>query len=885
LFNDQKLLVITTGEDHYVRFWDTSFNLISEYNMSKEFPEISYATGGRTKDISIQSLDIYACQPPPTLNIDNIETTGYEKDGAKLLIATRNGAVIEISLGTKLEGLQATPGEIGMDIEKPGEIYEKKETYQQLKNLQFHPNTVLSSHASQVISGAGRAAEDILYQRKLRFALHPIKPLMVTVGYDHDLIFWNTVTNTSIYSGTLEQPPSCLRFSPDGKYLVTGFETGLVQICTIGEEPNKKSKKGRGELPDHRGRKDDDKKDEKKNMADKDGLSAIIYKVEQAIQEPNWNVLNIVFSKRGKYMAISYLNKKEPEDGEEKVTGIVNIYKLSEAEQGKKDIKEKLYQKWQVVKSTACSNLVPAVFHGCYFMFFSKDDRYLFLNFQQFDKYNLRENDDKERNYLVWDLEHDQKQDNIEMINDTEIGVLLFPNHVNGIYRYHEKYLEKQKQVESGAIVKNPIVSSMQSLPFDEGDEEFLVLGTTRGDINLVNKACLFVGQAQSVEALRGDQYCLAKSYSAHCSPVDNLEFSSLKGNKLFTSGEGDEVIFEWTVNRGEKSWELDHTDYRMEMEDMFLREVEKKSEYKKIIAEMLESRNQIIELQQNIDTSVEPEISLKLEKIIGRKAFNRRNNVYYTANNHLLFSAASMLVMINIPPEGLDITEESKQIFFKEKFLEIDGGDAESTSPEVSTFTLSPDRRYVCVGTLQKKAKLVTWELTTNTFVKEWTLENCAVIMNIKYSGDKKRLACIALTESYSQVVMLIDNNTGEILGSTEFTYSVPFRIKEIDFLPKSNEEFVTLGLQHLSHWKLKGGLLIFEELPIENPREMMKKAGIQRIEHERNRRKEKNKNAIEMKDGEEVFPLEVTFMAIIFLFDELMITGGDDGYVRTVY
>lgn len=425
-------------------------------------------------------------------------------------------------------------------------------------------------------------------------------------------------------------------------------------------------------------------------------------------------------------------------------------------------------------------------------------------------------------------------------------------------------------------MLKNPIVSAMQSML-----KQFIVLGTTRGDINIANNVCLTVDNSQMVEALRSDQYCLAKSYSAHCSPVDNIEFSELAGRRLYTSSEGDEAVFEWTVTLGEKSWELDHTDYKMDMEDMFLREVEKKSEYKKIIAEMLESRNQIIELQQNIDTSVEPEISLRLEKIIGRKAFNRRNNVYYTANNHLLFSAASLLVMINIPPEGLEITDENKSLFFKEKFLEIDRGDAESTSPEVSTFTLSPDRRYVCVGTLQKKAKLITWELTTNTFVKEWTLENCCVVMNIKYSGDKKRLACVALTENYSQLVMLLDNGTGEILGSTEFAYSVPFRIKEVEFLPKSNEEFVTLGLQHLSHWKLNGGLLTFQELPIENPREMMKKAGIQRIEHERNRRKEKNKNAIEMKDGEEVFPLEVTFMAIIFLFDELMITGGDDGYV----
>jgi WD40 repeat protein len=313
----------------------------------------------------------------------------------------------------------------------------------------------MSNHSSQVMTSFSKAHEEILNQRKLKFTLHPTKPLMVSIGYDNDLVFWNTITHTSVYSDTLPQVPSCLRFSPDGKYLATGFESGLVQICTIGEDNQKKSKKS-SELPQGRPRRPDRmddgesklKKEDKKGQTEKDGLSAIIYKVEQTISEPQTHILNIVFSQRGNFMAISLLNKKEPEDGEERVTGIVHIYKLNEAEQGKKDAKDRVYYRWQSVKSTVCSNLVPSVTHGCYFMTFSLDDRYLFLNFQQFDRYNLRENDDKERNYVVWDLANDQKQDNIDMINEAEIGALLFPNHVNGQYRYHEKYLEKVRQTE-----------------------------------------------------------------------------------------------------------------------------------------------------------------------------------------------------------------------------------------------------------------------------------------------------------------------------------------------------------------------------------------------------------------------------------------------------
>lgn len=308
----------------------------------------------------------------------------------------------------------------------------------------------MSNHASQVMTHSSKTFEEILNQRKLKFTLHPEKPLMVTIGYDNDLVFWNTLTHSSIYSDTLAQTPSCIRFSPDGRLLVTGFENGLVQLCTIGEEKDKKSKRQAASTIRNKGTekpKIDEIKTlgDKKSSTEKDGLAAIIYKVEQSISEPQTHVLNLVFSPKGTFMAISYLNKKDPEDGEEKVTGIVQIYKMNEEIQ-KKDTKEKLYYKWQTIPSTVCSNLVPAVMHGCYFMTFSLDENYLFLNFQQFDRYNLRVNDDKERNYVVWHIEKGQKQDNIDMISDTEIGSLLFPNHVNGLYKYHEKYLEKSKQ-------------------------------------------------------------------------------------------------------------------------------------------------------------------------------------------------------------------------------------------------------------------------------------------------------------------------------------------------------------------------------------------------------------------------------------------------------
>ena len=45
---------------------------------------------------------------------------------------------------------------------------------------------------------------------------------------------------------------------------------------------------------------------------------------------------------------------------------------------------------------------------------------------------------------------------------------------------------------------------------------------------------------------------------------------------------------------------------------------------------------------------------------------------------------------------------------------------------------------------------------------------------------------------------------------------------------MPKSSSEFLTIGFQHMSHWSVKGESLTFRELPIENPNELIQRAGV---------------------------------------------------------
>ena len=274
---------------------------------------------------------------------------------------------------------------------------------------------------------------------------------------------------------------------------------------------------------------------------------------------------------------------------------------------------------------------------------------------------------------MVYNLKTDTEETNKDLLKLMTLEKFEFPDQINSFKRelYNNSSLgEKQfqnKQILMSAIQKH-------------SEQNFYILGSSKGDINILKPTFLFVEDDFNVDNLEFDKYCLAKNYAGHASPVDSIQMCG--ASKMYTTSFHSENIFEWTIDVGKKDWELDHKDYKLNMEDVFLREIEKKDEYFKIVNEMLPLRNEIVELSQNIDTAIKPEVSLKLEKVIGRKAFNRRKNLFYTEDNHLIFSSATLIVKMNIPPEGYKLTEANRKKFFKEKFLLPDSQNEYTISP-----------------------------------------------------------------------------------------------------------------------------------------------------------------------------------------------------------
>lgn len=150
----------------------------------------------------------------------------------------------------------------------------------------------------------------------------------------------------------------------------------------------------------------------------------------------------------------------------------------------------------------------------------------------------------------------------------------------------------------------------------------------------------------------------------------------------------------------------MDHLDFPMtDKPDLYFAEVDSRDKYSTVIEQLLPARNEVVDIKQQIDVSYEPELYLSLDRVLGRRAYNRRNNLFFTDNNQLIFPAGSMLVSMSIPPEGEVLQDGYHDRYFSQSFLEVDSENIFSVNPEISCMAISQNRKFICIGTTQTNA------------------------------------------------------------------------------------------------------------------------------------------------------------------------------------
>lgn len=95
-----KVVIVTSGEDEFVRVWDTKFNLINEVNMRKTG---FYESNMGTRNVSVQSLDVFSCKLPRRQSKEGEE----QQSLSVLLLGTRNGDIIEAAFEGEFAGIKS----------------------------------------------------------------------------------------------------------------------------------------------------------------------------------------------------------------------------------------------------------------------------------------------------------------------------------------------------------------------------------------------------------------------------------------------------------------------------------------------------------------------------------------------------------------------------------------------------------------------------------------------------------------------------------------------------------------------------------------------------------------------------------------------------------
>ena len=101
---------------------------------------------------------------------------------------------------------------------------------------------------------------------------------------------------------------------------------------------------------------------------------------------------------------------------------------------------------------------------------------------------------------------------------------------------------------------------------------------------------------------------------------------------------------------------------------------------------------------------------------MIGRRAYDRRNNIGVDCLDRIVYNAASLMVFMEENDEANNAANQDSFIpKIKQSFIRPENNKFERISPELSAFCISRDGRLLFVASAQSQANIFVWEVTTN--------------------------------------------------------------------------------------------------------------------------------------------------------------------------
>lgn len=135
---------------------------------------------------------------------------------------------------------------------------------------------------------------------------------------------------------------------------------------------------------------------------------------------------------------------------------------------------------------------------------------------------------------------------------------------------------------------------------------------------------------------------------------------------------------------------------------------------------------------------------------------------------------------------------------------------------PQISSISLSANRRLLYVGTSEENAKVITWDIGSKTCISTVVLKGILEVKCVKACQNSEWLATICLSTENQQRLLYLTQR--EVLASYNFDYSHNTKLHDLCFATGEQAKFVTCGLHHLAEWRYSSQLLAYESYRLED-------------------------------------------------------------------
>ena len=840
--------IITTGEDGYLKIWDQFYNLIRKMDIFQIANKLNLGLPIKDKILGIQSMDLYMC----------------DKGKINILIGTRCGDLIELSINNPHNLVSSLTNINDQNKQNNNINNNNNDSEKSISNQnENNPDLPVPNLEIELFLLYSYPYSYDLYIKYFRsnFAIHPSLPIIAIINVDHTIRIYNYKTKENILNEDLKTAVSCVSFSPNGEIISIGTMSGEVKLIHFKYQTKI--------LKDKNKNVDIFQNEIKLNEIIQIIKESSIKKSNDSKIQATYPVLLSKFSTYGDFLAISYDNKRT-KDGKPQGGNHISIYIRSSSKKmgvERKYSSNDLYIKYKDIiipynqyQMGNLNKLESASTH----IDFSSDDLYILITQQQmsftkdfyelyqYDEFNLNKNKVFSKNnnfmFIVWDLDKNQITLNQEILQSLNFpgftsSLSIFCRNFSSLYKKgknKENSNKNKKNVIESINTKfgtTEVINKSTELNAIETKDDNInissiwqsqqnlasIAGGIFGNLYLFRSLCLNFNNESLVnfvpEKINLNEMGQCRPYAAHIGSISKI-ISTNDEKFIFTNSSIDQCVIQWYLMEEDCMWDLDFYPLSKDIPDPFM-DIINKGEYKSIQKTLWKDRNNICDIyNQPFDDKIN-DIDINLFRIYGRKAFDKRNNLKYDNDNRLIYSISSYIVFLTtnfIPNKNtknnINKNNENKEI--KQEFFVPIQNYHEEYQMEISTFCLSNDKREIAIVFNGIYSVISRWEISTNLNLAKIIIHFCCIINIIKFSYNNKKMIGYGLHKDYYGCVFIIDNTLNKLISYTTLIHTLPFKIKDMDFVTGQTDQFYTCGIQHLSLWNLHGSNLEYRNIPL---------------------------------------------------------------------